>query len=159
LNLQIYTRQKEALELTGKHLDLTTKEGIAYREISGILAKNTGLQASFNRQLEAAVKEQTAIENSLGLTGAILKTITQIPGLSSLSQYFNINEALESVEEYNKGLIDNVKTSKEFANKFKVLDSVISENSSEIADIDEKLKDPNLNLTAKEKKQLEKEKY
>lgn len=152
------TRQKEALELSGKHLDLTTKEGIAYREISGILAKNTGLQTSFNRQLEAAVKEQTAIENSLGLTGAILKTITQIPGLSSLSQYFNINEALESVEEYNKGLIDNVKASKEFANTFKVLDSVITENSSEIANIDEKLNDPNLNLTAKERKQLEKEK-
>ena len=151
-NLQ---RQKEALELTGKHGDLTTKEGKFYREISGILDTNIGLQASFNRQLEAAVKEQTAIENSLGLTGAILKTITQIPGLSSLSQYFNINEALESVEEYNKKLIDSTKASKEFADKFERVDKFIGIFSSKIADIDEKLKDQN--LTADEKNKLEEE--
>ena len=147
-------RQKAALRLTGKHNDLTTKEGKAYREISGILEKNVGLQASFNRQLESALKEQTAIENSLGLTGAILKTITNIPGLSSLSQYFNINEALESVEEYNKKLIDNVKISKEFASKFKRVDNLIDDSSSNIEDINEKLKDQN--LTATQRNNLEK---
>jgi len=149
-NLQ---RQKEALELTKKHSGLTTKEKRVYREISGILEEDIGLQASFNRQLEAAVKEQTAIENSLGITGALLKTITQIPGLSSLSQYFNINEALEAVEEYNKKLIDSTKASKEFADKFKASDERIDYYISGLDVINKKLEDQN--LTADERNKLE----
>jgi prefoldin subunit 5 len=146
-------REQEFLKAKGNNL--TPKELKSLEEINGILQENVGLQSSFNRQLEASIKEQTAIENSLGITGAVLKTITQIPGLSSLSQYLNIDKAISSVEEYNKELIDAVKESDEFAIKFTNVNKNIQKTSDSISEIDEKLKDSN--LTEDEKNELLKE--
>lgn len=146
-------REQEFLKAKGNNL--TPKEKKALEEINGILQENVGLQSSFNRQLEASTKEQTAIENSLGITGAVLKTITQIPGLSSLSQYLNIDKAISSVEEYNKELIEAVKESDEFAIKFTNVNKNIQNTSDSISEIDEKLKDSN--LTEDEKNELLKE--
>ena len=143
-------REQEFLKAKGNNL--TPKEKKVLKEINGILQENVGLQSSFNRQLEASIKEQTAIEDSLGITGKILKGITQIPGLSSLSQYLNIDKAISSVEEYNKELIDAVKESDEFAGRFTRVNKNIQNTSDSISEIDEKLKDSN--LTEDEKNEL-----
>jgi len=145
-------REQEFLKNKEKGNDLTPKERKSLEEINGVLAKNVGLQSSFNRQLEAATKEQTAIENSLGITGAVLNTITKIPGLSLLSQYFNVEKAISSVEEYNKELIDTVKNSDEFAGKFTRINKSLQEKSDKIIEINKKLEDSN--LTEDEKNNL-----
>lgn len=151
-------REQEFLKKKKESNDLTPKEKKYFEEINGILAKNVGLQSSFNRQLEAATKEQAAIENSLGITGAVLKTITEIPGLSSLSQYFNVDKAISSVEEYNKELIDTVKNSDEFAGKFTRINKSLQEKLDKITEIDKKLEDSNLTEDEKNNYLKEREK-
>ena len=99
---QEYLSQKEAQGT------LSEKETLDLSEIRGILAENVGLEASFNRQLDSALNKQQGIENSVGLTGALLKSIASIPGLEAISKYLNIEEAVKSMESFNEQLFTTV---------------------------------------------------
>jgi hypothetical protein len=98
-------REKEFLEKKGT---LTNKEELFLDEINGILAKNVGLQVAFNRQLDSALIKQESIESSVGLTGALLKSITQVPGLEAIGKFLKVDAAVEAMEEYNKQLFEAV---------------------------------------------------
>ena len=150
-----FTSLKREQEYLDKKGNRTTLEERFLTEINGILDENVGLQAAFNRQLEAALQEQKAIEDSMGLTGSIIKGITQLPGLSEISRYLNMDSAVESMETYLQTQIDAVKNSKEFAGPLTVHNSLIQEYSDEISDINDKLKKSD--LTSRERNRLEKE--
>ena len=137
-NIQFKTLAREKEYLDSKEA-LSNSEQIALTEINGILKDNTGLQASFTRELQATLGEQEAIENSLGLTGSILKGITQLPGLSEISKYLNVDSAVESMEDYLQKQIDIEKNKGEFANKLVKTNRAIQSISDKIQENEEKI--------------------
>ena len=106
-------REEQFLEAKKKQGTLTPKEAFYLTEINGILKQNVGLEAAFNRQLESAIVKQTSIEKSVGLTGALLKSIGQIPGLEAISKHLNVSEAVEEMEKFNNELFTTLFNSKQ----------------------------------------------
>jgi hypothetical protein len=125
-NLKI---QKEALD---NKKSLSNQEKISLEKINDILDESVGLQDLFNRQLGATIKEQKSIENSLGITGVLLKGITEIPGLKAFSQHFDLKEASISMEKFSKQLIQNVKDSDEFKTAFTKVNTEIQSIEDEL---------------------------
>jgi hypothetical protein len=124
--------QEKALKTKEKTTGLSPQEIISLEKINDILDKNVGLQKSFNIQLGATIKEQKSIENSLGITGVLLKGITEIPGLKAFSQHFDLKEASISMEKFSKQLIQNVKDSDEFKEKFTKINTEIQSIEDEL---------------------------
>ena len=137
-DIQFKTLAREKEYLDGKGA-LSDAEQIALTEINGILKDNTGLQASFTRELQATLREQEAIENTLGLTGSILKGITELPGLSEIARYLNVDSALESMETYLQKQIDITRKSAEFQTQY-------FENSRKFEDISDTIEEINKQL-------------
>ena len=153
-NIQFKTLAREKEYLDSKEA-LSNSEQIALTEINGILKDNTGLQASFTRELQATLGEQEAIENSLGLTGSILKGITQLPGLSEISKYLNVDSAVESMEDYLQKQIDIEKNKGEFANKLVKTNRAIQSISDKIQENEGGRKDYKIDCIAAEFKDWE----
>lgn len=130
--------QQEQLKVKAQAGTLTDKERAFLNEVNGILQENVGLQSSFNRQLESALREQTAIEESLGLTGSILKGLANIPGLGQISGFLKVDEAVASMEAFTKEQINAVKNSDAFKDRFTSINSEIQQYSDAIADINER---------------------
>ena len=129
-------------------------------ELDGILQANIGLEQSLKNQLVYALQEQEAVEETLGLTGSLLKALSSLPGLASISQYLNIAEATEEMEKFSQKLIDAVKESDGFKGNFAALQSALDKQKDSVARIDELLKDISLTdaqrlriLTIRETKQ------
>ena len=156
-------REQQFLQSKGK---LSSKEELFLNEINGILKENVGLEAAFNRQLESALVKQTGIEESVGLTGALLKSIGQIPGLEAISKQLNIQEAVEEMEKFNHQLFTTVLNSKEVQQseikilvsdpkdikgkvfevlKFEDLEREIENESIRLEDLQEEIKNIDLN--------------
>lgn len=120
-------------------------------ELDGILQANIGLEQSLKRQVEYAVQEQEAVEESLGLTGNLIKAVADLPG-GSLSKFLNVQEATEEMEAFSAELIKSVKNSDQFKNAFAAIQSQLDVEKDDIAEIDERLK--NAALTDSERLQL-----
>ena len=101
-------REEEYLAQKESQGTLSQKETNYLSEIRGILSENIGLETSFNRQLDSALNKQQGIEKSVGLTGALLKSFSSIPGLEAISKYLNIEEAVKSMESFNEQLFTTV---------------------------------------------------
>ena len=114
-------------------------EEVRARELDGILKANIGLEKSLKRQLQYAYEEQQAIEDSLGITGNLLKAFATLPGLQSISKYLKIDEAVEEMEILSKKFIDTVKKRPEIESQFTQLNSQMSALVDELAGIDEAL--------------------
>jgi hypothetical protein len=121
-------------------------------ELDGILKANIGLEQSLKNQLVYALQEQKAVEETLGLTGNLLKALSSLPGLASISQYLNVAEATEEMEKFSQKLIDAVKESDGFKGKFAALQTALDIEKDDVAEIDELLK--NINLTDAQRLQL-----
>lgn len=120
-------------------------------ELDGILQANIGLEQSLKRQVEYAVQEQEAVEESLGLTGNLIKAVADLPG-GSLSKFLNVQEATEEMEAFSAELIKSVKNSDQFKGAFAAIQSQLDVEKDDIAEIDERLKD--VTLTDNERLQL-----
>jgi hypothetical protein len=116
-----------------------TADTIRLRELNGILQANIGLENSLKRQLEYAYEEQQAIEDSLGITGNLLKAFATLPGLQSISKYLKIDDAVEEMENLSKRFIETVKKRPEIESQFTQLNSEMSRLVDGIARIDEVL--------------------
>ena len=153
LDFENLKTQQDFLKEKKRTEGISDKEQAFLDEVNGILKENIGLQKTFTRQVEAAVQEQEAVEESLGITGNILKGIAGLPGLSSISQYLNVSEATEEMENFSQKLIDSVKESEEFKNKYTLINSLLDTQQKEIGILQEQLEDEN--LTAEERARIE----
>ena len=118
LNFENLKLEREYLLAKERSNSLTVVEAAYLTELNGILQENIGLEASFARQINAALLEQKAIEESLGLTGALLKSIASIPGLQSIAAYLDVTKATEAMEAYSRKLIEAVKQTPKFRQAF-----------------------------------------
>jgi hypothetical protein len=116
-----------------------TADTIRLKELNGILQANIGLENSLKRQLKYAHEEQQAIEDSLGITGNLLKAFTTLPGLQSISKYLKVDEAVEEMENLSKRFINAVKERPEIESQFTQLNSEMSRLVDGISRIDEVL--------------------
>ena len=114
-------------------------EEVRARELDGILKANIGLEKSLKRQLEYAYEEQQAIEDSLGITGNLLKAFATLPGLQSISKYLKIDDAVEEMENLSKRFIETVKKRPEIESQFTQLNSQMTALVDELASIEEAL--------------------
>ena len=114
-------------------------EKVRARELDGILKANIGLEKSLKRQLQYAYEEQQAIEDSLGITGNLLKAFATLPGLQSISKYLKIDEAVEEMEMLSQKFINAVKKRPEIESQFTQLNSQMSALVDELAQLDEAL--------------------
>jgi len=132
-------REQKFLESKGT---LSTKEALYLSEISGILEENVGLEAAFNRQLESAILKQESIENSVGLTGALLKSFSSIPGLESIAKHLKIDEAVVAMEEYNEKLFNAVLNSEQVQKGLGLeqVEEDIERTTVALGDLNEKIK-------------------
>lgn len=105
------------------------------RNIAGIL----GLEDIFNKQLQSAVREAENVEESLGATGALIKAITDIPGLSKFSSYFKLDEANEAMREMSQRITDTVKGTESFRKRYDFANRIVRETSDEINDLNQEL--------------------
>ncbi len=127
-------------------------ENMRAKELDGILQANIGLEQSLKNQLVYALQEQKAVEETLGLTGGLLKAFSSLPGLASIAQYLNVAEATEEMEKFSQKLIDAVKESDGFKGKFAALQTALDIAKDDVAEIDELLKD--VNITENQRLQL-----
>jgi hypothetical protein len=110
------------------------------RNIIGIL----GLEKIFIKQLDEAVREAENVEESLGATGALIKAITDIPGLSKFSSYFKLDEANEAMREMSQRITDTVKGTESFKKRYDFANKIVRETSDEITDLNQELEKGNL---------------
>jgi len=101
--------------------DLTKREKALLRELkaekelleNAIDARKNGIPA-LDRELHLSEQISKSRKNLGGLAEASGKLVSKYGG--SLSSFFNVNEAIEAVEDYNKKLIDGALRSKEVQN-------------------------------------------
>lgn len=139
LNFQNLRLEREYLQEKQRSNSLTNKEALYLTELNGILQDSIGLEQSFTRQINAALEEQKAIEESLGITGNLLKGIASLPGLQSLSAYLDVSKATEDMEAYAKKLIEAVKETPRFKEAFYLANLEIQSITDELGLLNEQL--------------------
>ena len=78
----------------------TEEEKIALDNLQGALTANLGEVAKTNQALKSQLLDLKAINATTGLTGAILKGIGNIPGLSKIGNMLKVDDAVDSMREY-----------------------------------------------------------
>ena len=139
LNFENLKLEREYLLAKERSNSLTAVEAAYLVELNGILQESIGLEASFARQINAALLEQQAIEESLGLTGALLKSIASIPGLQSIAAYLDVTKATEAMEAYSQKLIEAVKQTPKFKQAFYLANLEIQSITDELGILNEQL--------------------
>jgi hypothetical protein len=117
--------------------------------LNGIL----GLESIFLQQLSESVREAQAIENSLGATGAILDTFTNLPGLKQFSSYFKLNEVKEEMVDLSREILNGIKAGEGFKEQYDEQAKTIRKNSDLITNANIELEKGN--LSANERKIIE----
>ena len=142
-------RSQEDLKLRKNQKVATNEELDSLERINAFLEKNNKLEEIFGRQIGVAITRQQKVEDSLGVTGNILKGISELPGISALGKHLKVDDAVKSMQDYTKGLIDAAKASREI--DFAVADDNIRFFSDEIEKIQEQLKDSSITQTHRKK--------
>jgi plasmid maintenance system antidote protein VapI len=142
-------RSQEDLKLRKNQNVATQEELDALNNITTFLEKNNKLEEIFGKQIGIAITRQQKVEESLGVTGNILKGISELPGISALGRHLNVDDAVKSMQDYTKGLIEAAKQAKSI--DFAVADDNIRFFSNEIEKIQDQLKDSTITQTHRKK--------
>jgi hypothetical protein len=142
-------RSQEDLKLRKNQGVATKNELDSLEKINEFLEKNNKLEELFGKQIGVAITRQQKVEESLGVTGNILKGISELPGISALGRHLKVDDAVKSMQDYTKRLIDAAKQAKEI--DFAVADDNIRFFSDEIEKIQEQLKDSSITQTHRKK--------
>jgi uncharacterized membrane protein len=142
-------RNQEDLRLRKNQGVATQEELDSLEKINSFLDKNNKLEEIFGKQIGVAITRQQKVEESLGVTGNILRGISELPGISALGRHLKVDDAVKSMQDYTKGLIEAAKEAK--AIDFAVADDNIRFFSDEIEKIQEQLKDSNITQTHRKK--------
>lgn len=134
-------KQQEKAKVEFDNLKLLKQQsGLNQTQIDNINGA-LNLQGIFNQQLEAAVKEAEAIEESLGAAGAAVKALLDIPGLSQFSNFFKLEEVTEAMENMSRRIIENIQNSEEFKEQYDAANLIIRETSDEIYELNRQLEE------------------
>ena len=90
-------QQKKQLETQVK---LSKEEKATLENLKGVLEPITGEVRKTNQALKSQLLDLKAINATTGLTGAILKGIGNIPGLSKIGNMLKVDDAVDSMREY-----------------------------------------------------------
>jgi plasmid maintenance system antidote protein VapI len=142
-------RSQEDLRLRKNQGVATQEELDSLEKINSFLNKNNKLEEIFGKQIGVAITRQQKVEESLGVTGNILRGISELPGISALGRHLKVDDAVKSMQDYTKGLIEAAKEAK--AIDFAVADDNIRFFSDEIEKIQEQLKDSSITQTHRKK--------
>jgi hypothetical protein len=122
--------------------EATQKDIDALGEINALLQGQDGLYRSLLANAKARLKEETNIENALGLGGAavtgIEKTLQKM-GMGGLANALGLDEVRKKMREVSEEVTDGGKKAATFSDKFKVLKSGIGEAGKQLIS---NLKDP-----------------
>jgi uncharacterized protein YukE len=95
----------------------TEEEKIALANLQGALTANVGEVAKTNQALKSQLLDLKAINATTGLTGAILKGIGNIPGLSKIGNMLKVDDAVDSMREYAAEQLNLEKNTDEYQKK------------------------------------------
>lgn len=90
-------QQRDQLET---QLVLSKEEAATLKNLQGVLLENVGEVEKTNQALKSQLLDLKAINATTGLTGAILKGIGNIPGLSKIGNMLKVDDAVDSMREY-----------------------------------------------------------
>jgi len=137
LNKKILEQQfKEFKEREGRGEKFSKTEAAAYKNLEGALKNITGEIDVTNNALQRQLKDVEAINGAVGLTGNIFKGISQIPGLSKISGYLNVDKANETMKEYAASQLETVRNSDDYQKRLAGIQKILEdENSTEDAKI------------------------
>ena len=132
LNKKVLEQQFNFLKVKKEGVGLDPKEQAAYDNLEGALKKITGEIDVTNNALERQLKDVEAINGAVGLTGNIFKGISQIPGLSKISGYLNVDKANETMKEYAASQLETVRNSDEYQKRLGQINRLLeNDNLSE----------------------------
>jgi hypothetical protein len=123
--------EQQLRELKARN-ELNIEEAAALANLEGALKANTGEVEKTNQALKKQLLDLKAINATTGLTGAILKGIGNVPGLSKIGNMLKVDDAVDSMREYAAEQLELVRNSDEYQNK--------------LAEINKQLEDENLSV-------------
>lgn len=136
-NRILLQQQLQELQAKKTSVGLTDEEGAALLNLEGALRANTGEVEKTNQALKRQLLDLKAINATTGLTGGILKGISNIPGLSKIGNMLKVDDAVDSMREYAAEQINQVRNSDEYQKQLK--------------EINDQLEDQNLTLEQQNK--------
>jgi hypothetical protein len=136
LNAKILKQQFDSLKAKKDSVGLDPKEEAAYKNLEGAFQNITGEIDVTNNALQRQLKDVEAINGAVGLTGNIFKGISQIPGLSKISGYLNVDKANETMKEYAASQLETVRNSDDYQKRLGRINNLL-----ETCNLTEKRKD------------------
>jgi hypothetical protein len=130
LNKKILEQQLKSLETKKSTVGLDPKEQSTYDNLVGVFQNITGEIDVTNNALQRQLKDVEAINGAVGLTGNIFKGISQIPGLSKISGYLNVDKANETMKEYAASQLETVRNSDDYQKRLAEIQKTLENESS-----------------------------
>ena len=136
----------------------TEEEKIALDNLQGALTANLGEVAKTNQALKSQLLDLKAINATTGLTGAILKGIGNIPGLSKIGNMLKVDDAVDSMREYAAEQLNLAKNEDEYQKKLASINKKLENAKSdkyqkkliqEREDLEQSARDKSLNFVTK----------
>lgn len=129
LNKKVLEQQFNFLKAKKEGVGLDPKEQAAYDNLEGAFKKITGEIDVTNNALKRQLKDVEAINGAVGLTGNIFKGISQIPGLSKISGYLNVDKANETMKEYAASQLETVRNSDEYQKRLGLINRYLEKDN------------------------------
>ena len=119
-------QQKKQLETQVK---LSKEEKATLENLKGVLEPITGEVRKTNQALKSQLLDLKAINATTGLTGAILKGIGNIPGLSKIGNMLKVDDAVDSMREYAAEQLEIEKNTDEHQKKLATINRLLENES------------------------------
>jgi hypothetical protein len=128
-NRILLEQQLKELQTKKTSVNLTVEEGAALLNLEGALRVNTGEVEKTNQALKKQLLDLKAINATTGLTGAILKGIGSIPGLSKIGNMLKVDDAVDSMREYAAQQLDLVRNTDEYQKRLATINRLLEDES------------------------------
>ena len=119
-------QQKKQLETQVK---LSKEEKATLENLQGVLKEHTGEVAKTNQALKSQLLDLKAINATTGLTGAILKGIGNIPGLSKIGNMLKVDDAVDSMREYAAKQLEAYRNTDEHQKQLKEINDQLEDET------------------------------